>query len=317
MKYLDFPSLSLLSQSLTHSGPECSVQTRIEAYSCKNVKRDKRLFRHLEATYRDELAHSPPRNTSDSSLESIDTASSFPPYSELLDTPLKTLHLLIATLNIAFPDHEFSDVRPAHFTREDGGGAQLLNALSKTMMSGRSWASYPFSSTSDSPPIHPTRSSPVQSQSPMAPPQIVSGTHPALFRVVDEAIGGIEDCEVWSYNPGAGDDPHDADDDSDYDSDDEDSDDWDETFSFDEDQPIPRRRQFQRQGALLWSAHWFFINKKLKRVLFVSIWARATHALATQAIPLRTGYADEMAAERFHGWEGGVGAGARALGIRV
>ncbi len=31
----------------------------------------------------------------------------------------KTLYLLIATLNIAFPDYEFSDVRPGHFNKEE------------------------------------------------------------------------------------------------------------------------------------------------------------------------------------------------------
>ena len=37
----------------------------------------------------------------------------------------KTLYLLIATLNIAFPDYDFSDVRPSHFVKEDNG-AEIL-----------------------------------------------------------------------------------------------------------------------------------------------------------------------------------------------
>lgn len=46
----------------------------------------------------------------------------------------KTLYLLIATLNVAFPNDEFSDVRPYHFDREEGS-ASILNALSTTLVS--------------------------------------------------------------------------------------------------------------------------------------------------------------------------------------
>lgn len=56
MKYIEFPELARLSQALTHEGPECSVLTRIEAYSCKNINRDKKLFRALEHAYNEEPA---------------------------------------------------------------------------------------------------------------------------------------------------------------------------------------------------------------------------------------------------------------------
>ena len=60
MKYLELPELERLSQALTHEGPECNVHTRIEAYSCKNINRDKKLFKSLENAYNDEVSHSPP-----------------------------------------------------------------------------------------------------------------------------------------------------------------------------------------------------------------------------------------------------------------
>jgi len=41
MKYIEYPELSRLTRALTVEGPECSVHTKLEAYSCKNIKRDK------------------------------------------------------------------------------------------------------------------------------------------------------------------------------------------------------------------------------------------------------------------------------------
>src|SRR6266481_2326911 len=34
----------------------------------------------------------------------------------------------------------------------------------------------------------------------------------------------------------------------------------------------------RRCGALLWSSHWFFLNPKLKRILFISVWAHTKNA---------------------------------------
>lgn len=109
MKYIEFPELARLAQALTHEGPECSVHTRIEAYSCKNVSRDRKLFRALENAYSEEVAHSPPPPPLEPDADSMP----FGPMDK--HASRKTLYLLIATLNIAFPDHEFAGVRPAHF----------------------------------------------------------------------------------------------------------------------------------------------------------------------------------------------------------
>ena len=75
MKYIEIPALSRLAQALTHEGPECAVHTRLEAYSCKNVKRDKKLFKTLETAYKDDAAHSPPALSPGSSSESSGSSS--------------------------------------------------------------------------------------------------------------------------------------------------------------------------------------------------------------------------------------------------
>ncbi|KAJ7494604.1 Maf1 regulator-domain-containing protein [Mycena galericulata] len=311
MKYMHIESLARLAQALTHEGPECSVHTRIEAYSCKNIKRDKKLFKSLEHAYKDEVSNSPPL-PSWLALEREAEMTPFGPIDK--ESSRKTLYLLIATLNIAFPDHEFSDVRPNQFTKEESG-ASVLNALSTTLVAPhragmdapRTYSSYPPTSSDFFPSTEPTSSSPLSSiiRSPYAPPPIVSGTHPTLFRLIDEVIG-LADCEVFSYAPEIDSDPH-ANDFSDDEDDvasiaDEDSStDDDLTFEFDDydvDEIKPGRfskstppvdsslsnnlpslmyplLRMKRRGTLLWSSHWFFFNRKLKRVLFISVWARS------------------------------------------
>ncbi|KAG6828886.1 hypothetical protein H0H92_006442 [Tricholoma furcatifolium] len=362
MKFIENPALSRLAQTLTHDGPECSVHCRMEAYSCKNVKRDKKLFKSLESAYQDEVSHSPPLP----SWLALDKESEMTPFGPMdQHASRKTLYLLIATLNIAFPDYDFSDVRPSHFNKEQSG-ASVLNSLSNTlvaphrsgMTAPRTYSSYPPTSPDFFPNSVPTSSSPYQQllPSPLAPPPIVSGTHPTLFRLIDDVIG-LSECEVYSYAPEIDSDPH-ANDLSDEEDDiasiaDEDSSSDDGAFEFDDydiDEayprsygeahsiplPAPRKEpeylsdegspsyphiRMKRRGALLWSSHWFFLNRKLKRILFVTVWAR-TRGLARswsddELYPVSSAAKDMDSSERFIGWEGGVGAGARAMGLQA
>ena len=360
MKYIENPALSRLAQSLTHEGPECSVHTRMEAYSCKNIKRDKKLFKTLENAYQDEVSQSPPRP----SWLALDHESEMTPFGPVDQRrSRKTLYLLISTLNVAFPDYDFSDVRPSHFNREEDG-AGVLNALSNTLVSPhragshapRTYSSYPPTSSDFFPSSVPTSSSPYSQTlpSPLAPPPIVTGTHPTLFRLIDDVIG-LSDSEVYSYAPEIEADPH-ANDFSDDEDDiasiaDEDSSDDDGAFEFDDydvDEMKPRsygemarvialppRKEpdysfdddlsylhphirLKRRGALLWSSHWFFVNRKLKRILYISVWARSRGIGRSSpddelyTVPSRK----EMdTKERFLVWEGAFGAGARALGL--
>ncbi|RPD61055.1 Maf1-domain-containing protein [Lentinus tigrinus ALCF2SS1-7] len=345
MKYIEIPDLSRLAQALTHEGPECSVHTRIEAYSCKNTNRDKKLFRNLENAYVDEVSHSPPL-PSDMALDRESEMTPFGPMQE--SQSRKTLYLLIATLNVAFPDHEFSDVRPYHFNREESG-ASVLNALSTTLVSPRpaglqaprTYSSYPPASSDFFPKSVPTSSSPLEfyvKPSPRAPSRAISGTHPSLYQCLNKHID-LADCEVYSYTPDIEFDPH-ANDYSDEEDDiasvgDEQSSDDDTQFQFDDydvDEQ-PRRRSTgssddsdeppygrpRRRGALLWSSHWFFLNRKMKRILFISIWARSKGVGLVPWMEREVAYGSpgKVSNERFLGWEGAVGAGARAMGLSV
>jgi hypothetical protein len=186
--------------------------------------------------------------------------------------------------------------------------------------------------------------------SPLTPPAIVSGTHPTLFRLIDDVIG-IAESEVFSYTPEIDADPHANDFSDDEDdvasvADEASSSDEDATFEFDNydidelkpasythetkiPPPTPRAPidysdfdespspiftglRLKRRGTLLWSSHWFFLNRKRKRILFVSVWARSRGIGR-----MYTSSDDDFKTnERFKGWEGGVGLGARALGLK-
>ena len=358
MKYIEIPALSHLAQSLTHEGPECSVHTRMEAYSCKNIKRDKKLFKTLESAYQEDVSNSPPLP----SWLALDREAEMTPFGPIdKHASRKALYLLIATLNVAFPDHEFSDVRPSHFVKEEGG-AKILNALSNTLISPhkagstapRSYSSYPPTSPQLFPSSESSSSSPYEMSipSPLTPPAIVSGTHPTLFRLIDDVIG-LAESEVFSYTPEIDADPHANDFSDDEDdvasvADEASSSDEDATFEFDnydidevkptsyihetkippptpraaidysdfDDPPSPifTSLRFKRRGTLLWSSHWFFLNRKRKRILFISVWARSRGIGR-----MYTSDDDEYGLgtnERFKGWEGSVGLGARALGLK-
>ncbi|PFH52897.1 hypothetical protein AMATHDRAFT_138646 [Amanita thiersii Skay4041] len=351
MKYIEVPALSRLADTLTHEGPECTVHTRMEAYSCKNIKRDKKLFKTLEHSYKDEISNSPPAP----SWLALDHEADSTPFGPIdKHASRKTLYLLIATLNIAFPDYDFSDVRPHHFCKEESG-ASVLNALSNTLASNgrttmtapRTYSSYPPSSEFF-PSSVASSSSPYNRPiiSPLAPPPIVSGTHPFLFRLIDDVIG-LADCEVFSYTPEIEADPHAnnfSDDEADFatDEDEESSTDDDFAFEFDnydvdeapsetkswsaaprlvpisaeDESPGEALPRIKRRGALLWSSHWFFLNRKLKRILFISVWARSKGIGRSWAdVEFEGSISKGITSERFLGWEGGVGAGARALGL--
>ena len=180
--------------------------------------------------------------------------------------------------------------------------------------------------------------------SPSAPPAIVTGTHPSIFRQIDDVIG-LSECEVFSYSPDVEFDPHandlsDDEDDTASIADEDSSSDDNATFEFDDydvDEHVGStvrhtRSSFgsnaipiyipnsnsKRRGALLWSSHWFFLNRKLKRILFISIWARTRSMNGSPWTSEAQQYStrsSSLKSERFVGWEGAVGAGARALGL--
>ncbi|KAJ9111299.1 hypothetical protein QFC20_002590 [Naganishia adeliensis] len=310
MKFLDIPSLSKLSEALAYSSAECKVNARLEAYSCKEIKKERKLRKNLEEIWVSEV-------------EELDD-----PFGSLDDKHARQTHwLLVSTLNLAYPDHDFSAVRADQFQREPGGVQGVLGALSGVMNLGsnangsspRSYGSYP--STLQSPPLLAFSLGNTSALSSTSPP-LASMTHPTLLRVLGEVIS-LDECVVYSYVPSAEADPHQEDIYDESATDDEASSiqrlvkDDDDTMSdideddtavaggmmldFDEDDVdfggakgaghTPRsdteekegniatsRRMSQsagrHRGGLLWSVNYFFYCKRQRRILFMSVWAR-------------------------------------------
>jgi hypothetical protein len=84
------------------------IYGRIECYSCKKAGSDKKLYKSLEQQFQDEIARSP-----DLSALSV---SPFGPLTE--KSSRLTLIELISTLNAAFPDYDFSDLKAEQFRKE-------------------------------------------------------------------------------------------------------------------------------------------------------------------------------------------------------
>jgi len=87
----------------------------------------------------------------------------------------------------------------------------------------------------------------------------------------------------------------------------------------------PTRGRFRLRGSLLWSNHWFLVNRKLKRVLFISIWAKSRgYGFSPSSNGTGTGgglkqgggWGTSIGLERFIGWQGAQGTGARAFAAR-
>lgn len=206
MKYLDYPELEALSRALTFESVECKVFTRLEAYSCKAVNKEKRLFKALESAYHQSASTSPPDY-----LEEV-LASPF----GRLDQPgaRKTLFLLIALLNGAFPDHDFSQVKPADF-RKEPNAQSVLHSLSSTLFSLREnnggLRSYStFSGSFDQHVqgyMHASTSLPSAGDAARPFTGFGGATHAGLASLLDD-IMDVGDCEVFTFHPDADSDPH-------------------------------------------------------------------------------------------------------------
>ena len=232
-----YPELDLLSHALSFSSPSLRVSTRIEAYSCKAIKSEKRLFKTLEHDLVSDLTLSTSISPPEHHIALVESA--FGPLDKRESR--KTLWLLIATLNLAFPDHDFSRVSADEFMKEESARSiltSLSSALSHLRTSGsdpsyyRSFSSYPPPTASTLPAFtnsngrggvgkgakgHNLTTSALQNKLRALQGEDEIPTHPFLRQVLDPVID-LGDCEVFSYTPDIDSDPHayQSDDEEDY-----------------------------------------------------------------------------------------------------
>ncbi|WVQ76720.1 hypothetical protein IAR50_006394 [Cryptococcus sp. DSM 104548] len=318
MKYLDFPLLTQLSHSLSANAPtDTPVHVRFEAYSVKPVGREKRAFKEREEAY---ISEQEGMEDFSPEMREAGLASCF---GRLDEKESRKVHfLLVSTLNSAFPDHDFSSLRPDHFTREPSS-AQVLGYLSGSLLGSPGNGAAPIflpmalnpRSPQSSPSIQPHSLShspnPYSAFSPSSFPNSASNSSPLpslsnlnqanLYRVLNQVIP-LDDCDVYSFFPEPEYDPHmdpleeadlmEEDEDMDADGDvqvDEGEPAWGTGMDLDvememEDGERPkigttsRKNEVwqdkRRLGGLLWSANYFFYNKRQKRILFLTSWCR-------------------------------------------
>ena len=204
LQFLEIPELDLLSNALSISTPTLKVTTRIEAFSCKQVSKERKLFKTLDSEFIQDLSLSTSVSPPEHHQGLLDSA--FGP----LEKPQsrKTLWLLIGLLNVAFPDYDFSRVRPEDFRREPEGPRHVLASLSTALdqlrspNGSRSFSSFPGISSS---PV--SDAAPFPGTTPTDHDGAPLATNPFLRQVLDPVID-LADCEVFTYSPDIDSDPH-------------------------------------------------------------------------------------------------------------
>ncbi|KAG1229723.1 hypothetical protein G6F67_006942 [Rhizopus microsporus] len=163
MKFLEVNSLEVINTALSWETSECILTGRVEAYSCKSAGTDKKLFKTLEQRY----------NTLAPGSISPDDIQVVSPFGRLTEsTPRKTFFYLLATLNAAFPDNDFENVRPDQFIKMPSV-EMVMNSVNTTL----------FNLGND----------------------VVVNQY-RLWDVLDEIVQ-LNECDVYTYNPDADDDP--------------------------------------------------------------------------------------------------------------
>ncbi|XP_028179579.1 repressor of RNA polymerase III transcription MAF1 homolog [Ostrinia nubilalis] len=197
MKLLESGRLEALSRALSILNGDSVVQGRVESYSCKMAGTEKAFYKRFTAageTTHDLQALSPPEGVTYSHSLSGDEDG------VLCDTiSRKTLFYLIATLNAAFPDYDFSMAKSSEFSAEPSlSWVQGAVDAALSAVGGLRWRQL----------------------------------RPALWAAVEEEVL-LSECRIYSYNPDLASDP------------------------------------FGEPGCL-WGFNYFFYNRKLKRIVFLT-----------------------------------------------
>lgn len=175
------------------------------------LARDRALFKRLDAELQADIDLTcPPRHPLSSTSVVPLHNSVFGPLERRENR--KTLWLLIGTLNLAYPDHDFTALTAGDFVREASARTVLVQ-LSTALGHLRHAASTCVSSAS--PPKFSTSLSSLSSSAGSATEEQPStaSAHPVLRQVLDPIID-LDDCEVYSYAPDFESDPHNGESDS-------------------------------------------------------------------------------------------------------
>ncbi|RXK42136.1 hypothetical protein M231_00493 [Tremella mesenterica] len=201
MRFLDEPALARLSENMTYQpSPELGVYARFEAYSEKLSGRQRKSYRDMEKVHkRDQdgmaiMAFSPEMR--EAGLMSC--------FGRLDEKESRKVHfLLVSTLNCAYPDHDFSSLRPDHFTREPAAAAVIGHLCGSLLGPVGALPAIPRLGSSPNTPGSHSHSSP-PAMNAMPPPGMINSD---LYRILNDIVP-LAECEVYSWFPEPEYDPH-------------------------------------------------------------------------------------------------------------
>jgi len=171
MKLLESTRFEAINNALCIQTGDSKIMGRIESYSCKMAGAEKALYKRFnaEGVHPNDLqALSPPEGVSPGHHSHRDDEG------PLCDTiSRKTLFYLIATLNSAFPDYDFMDLKSHEFSKEPS--RQWVTNAIDTNLIATAGDEY----------------------------RVLRAT---LWAAIDDEIS-LEDCDIYSYNPDLASDP--------------------------------------------------------------------------------------------------------------
>lgn len=186
MKLLQNTIFESLSSAISTQGQNISICGSLDSYSCKMTGNDKKLYKYLNTLGRSpsDLKALSPSESQQQLIYGLSPNSMYASHSQLEctedDSPGfvsvisgKMLFTLLSTLNAAFPDYDFSQMKSEEFSREPSLPFVINNVNSNLSTSlGEEFAKI----------------------------------SPTLWKAIDDEIC-LQDCQIYSYNPDMESDP--------------------------------------------------------------------------------------------------------------
>ncbi|KAJ3035260.1 RNA polymerase III-inhibiting protein maf1 [Rhizophlyctis rosea] len=174
MKFMELEALEALNNQLSGlDAGDARIWGRAECYTCKSNGEEKRLKHYIDGKYDEkllgepEMLNAPAGGFSPSSFSPRSPISPFGPLNEPMCR--KTLFYLLATLNAAYPDYDFSDIKPESFERIPSL-SMVVSGVNNTLLAHLNIGS------------------------------LEANVSEYIWTAIDEAIQ-LNECEIYSFNP--------------------------------------------------------------------------------------------------------------------
>ncbi|KAI8629893.1 Maf1 regulator-domain-containing protein [Xylariaceae sp. FL1651] len=237
LEFLPLRDFDVITSALNFSTPDCKVTGGCDLYTTKAAGSDKKLYRSIECSLESQHAALLKFGASLSPPQRKEMAASLnlsrsSPFGPLSEiSSRRTFAYLIATLNASHPDYDFSHVLRPTDFRREKSLRQVMASIDSTLNSVR-----PHGTSLLTPSMvslyRDYGSSPSAAAAAGAFPVNSPAWSPHMWNMIDKEMT-LKDCTVFSYQPP--DDPFDGDE------------------------------------AAIWRLHYFFFNKKMRRVAYLYV----------------------------------------------